>query len=126
MNKFVSFLKENKTFKPPVNVAKEAEKGLEYRKKAGGEGGLSNKEASKAGVGSGVQRAVNLKNRDEITLSTIKRMSSFFARHEKNKSVSPENKDEPWKDKGRVAWLLWGGDSGKKWVDDILSNLEKK
>ena len=45
--------------------------------------------------------------------STVKRMKSFFDRHEKNSKIDPEYKGEPWKDKGYVAWLFWGGDSGQ-------------
>ena len=114
---------EHIDFKPPQNVADQAKKGLEYRQK-GGKGGLSSQEAGKEGIGSGVQRAVNLKNRNNLTPETIKMMRGFFARHEKNKSIAPKNKDTPWKDAGHVAWLLWGGDVGKKWVDKIIKQME--
>lgn len=115
---------EHIDFKPPKTVADQAKKGLDYRKK-GGKGGLSSQEAGKEGIGSGVQRAVNLKNRNNLTPETIKMMRGFFARHEKNKSIAPKNKDTPWKDAGHVAWLLWGGDVGKKWVDKIIGQMEK-
>lgn len=114
---------EHINFKPPSGVAKEAEKGLKYRRK-GGKGGLSSQEAGEKGIGSGVQRAVNLKNRNNLTPETIKMMRGFFARHEKNKSIAPKNKDTPWKDAGYVAWLLWGGDVGKRWVDKIIKQME--
>lgn len=111
-------------FKPPSGVAQAAAKGLEYRRKAGGEGGLSRKEASKEGIGSGVQRAANLKNRDNISPEVINQMVSFFARHEKNKSISEENRGTPWNDKGYVAWLLWGGDAGQRWANKIKRQME--
>ena len=113
-------------FKPPQSVADAAAKGLEYRQKASpsNRGGLTTEEAGKEGIGSGVQRAVNLKNRDTVSPETIKKMHGFFARHEKNKAVSPENKDTPWNDKGHVAWLLWGGDAGKAWVDKIMKQMQ--
>lgn len=114
---------ENIDFKPPASVASEAKKGLEYRQKSG-KGGLSSQEAGKAGIGSGVQRAVNLKNRNNLTPETIKMMRGFFSRHEKNKSISAENRDTPWEDAGHVAWLLWGGDAGKKWADKIIKQME--
>lgn len=112
-------------FIPPRVVSDAAVLGLRYRQRAGGKGGLSSGEASRAGVGSGVQRAVNLKNRDKLSLSTIKRMKSFFSRHRKNRSIDPKYKDEPWKDRGYVAWLLWGGDPGESWVDGIIGRLDK-
>lgn len=117
-------LYENKEiiFKPPQGVADNAAKGLEYRKKTG-KGGLNNKQASKEGVGSGVQRAVNLKNRDNISPKVIKQMVSFFARHKKNKDIDPKYKSTPWKDRGYVAWLLWGGDDGERWANKIKKQL---
>lgn len=113
-------------FKPPESVANAAAKGLEYRQKAtpSNRGGLTNSEAAKEGIGSGVQRAVNLKNRNNVTPETISKMVGFFARHEKNKGIKPENKGKPYNDKGHVAWLLWGGDPGKAWCSKIKKQME--
>lgn len=108
-------------FKPPESVANNAAKGLEYRKKGGG-GGLTNKQASKEGIGSGVQRATNLKNRNTVSPKVINQMVSFFARHEKNKSVDKGKK--PWEDNGFVSHLLWGGDAGKSWAEKIKKQME--
>lgn len=114
-------------FKPPQAVADAAAKGLELRRKqTGDKAGLTPEEAGEQGIGSGVQRAVNLKNRDTLSPETIRMMNGFFARHEKNKSISEENKDTPWKDNGYVSWLLWGGDPGKKWVEKIISEMEEQ
>ena len=116
---------ENIDFVPPKAVAKEAEKGLEYRALAGGKGGLNVSDAKKQGVGSGVQRAVNLKNRDRLSPDTVKRMKAFFSRHKKNKVIDPKYKETPWKDRGYVAWLLWGGDSGYTWANRIVAEMAK-
>jgi DNA topoisomerase IB len=115
---------EHIDFKPPKGVASEAEKGLEYRRRSG-KGGLSSQEAGEAGIGSGVQRAVNLKNQNNLTPETIDMMLGFFSRSEKNKSVSAENRDTPWEDAGHVAWLLWGGDAGKKWAQGVKDQMDK-
>lgn len=113
-------------FKPPKSVADAAEKGLEYREKASpsNKGGLTPAEASKQGIGSGVQRAVNLKNLDNISPDVIRQMVAFFARHQKNKSIAPENKSTPWNDKGYVAWLIWGGDPGKAWAEKVRDQMD--
>ena len=113
-------------FKPPQSVAKAAEMGLEYRRKAkpSNRGGLTVQEAAKEGIGSGVQRASNLKNRSNASPKVIKQMVAFFSRHEKNKAISSENRGTPWKDKGYVAWLLWGGDPGKAWANKVLRQME--
>jgi Fe-Mn family superoxide dismutase len=113
-------------FKPPESVANAAAKGLEYRQKASpsNRGGLTSEEAGKQGIGSGVQRAVNLKNRDTVSPETIRKMHGFFSRHEKNKGISEENKGTPWNDKGYVAWLLWGGDPGQSWAAKIMRQMD--
>lgn len=113
-------------FTPPQGVADAAARGLELRQKASpaNRGGLTPAEASKEGIGSGVQRAVNLKNQDNISPDVIRQMVAFFARHKKNKSINPENKNTPWNDKGYVAWLLWGGDPGERWANKVLQQME--
>ena len=68
-------------FTPLKNVADEAAKGLKYRRKANpsDRGGLTPEEAGKQGIGSGVQRAVNLKNRDEVSPETAGSSTSWVA-----------------------------------------------
>lgn len=114
-------------FKPPQAVADAAKRGLEYRQKASpsNRGGLTPAEAGAQGIGSGVQRAVNLKNRDTISPEVIRQMRNFLSRSEKASSVAGEHKDEPWNDKGYVAWLLWGGDPAVSWVDKIIKQMDQ-
>jgi len=117
---------EHIDFKPPQGVADAAAKGLELRQKANpsNRGGLTTEEASKEGIGSGVQRAVNLKNRNNVTPKVIKQMKGFLSRSEKSSEISAENKGTPWNDKGYVAWLLWGGDPAKAWVSKVIKQME--
>jgi tRNA nucleotidyltransferase/poly(A) polymerase len=113
-------------FKPPKGVASAAAKGLELRQKASpsNRGGFTPAQAAEEGIGSGVQRAVNLKNRDTVSPDVIKQMVGFFARHEKNKDVPADKKGEPWNAKGYVAWLLWGGDSGRSWAEKVRGQMD--
>ena len=117
---------EHIDFTPPKGVADAAAKGLELRQKASpsNRGGLTSEEAGKQGIGSGVQRAVNLKNRDTASPKVIKQMRGFLSRSEKSSTISPENKGTPWNDKGYVAWLLWGGDPAVAWTDKIIGQME--
>lgn len=111
-------------FKPPESVANAAERGLSARRKApkSQKGGLSPQEAKKQGIGSGVTRAVNLKNRNKLSPGTIKRMKAFFSRHEKNKKI--DKGKTRGSDKGYQAWLLWGGDPGKSWANKVVRQME--
>lgn len=112
------------SFVPPDGVRSAAARGLELRAKWK-RGGLSNEQASAQGIGSGVQRAVNLKNGDAISLSTVRRMAAFFSRHQKNYRPDEKEKDGG-PTAGTIAWLLWGGNAGKAWSESVLSRVEKK
>lgn len=111
------------TFTPPEGVRSAAARGLELRAKWK-RGGLSNGEASDQGIGSGVQRATNLKNGDALNIATVKRMAAFFSRHEKN--YRPDEKEpDGGPTAGTIAWLLWGGNAGKSWANGIVSRVQK-
>ena len=111
-------------FKPPQGVADAAARGLELRKKAkpSHKGWLSAAQAKKEGVGSGVQRAVNLKNRNTLAPATVRRMNRFFNRHVKNKSIDPGKTSAT--DKGYQAWLLWGGNPGAAWARKVVKQMD--
>jgi len=81
--------------------------------------------AVKAGTRVGWARANQLANREPLSLKTLKRIKSFFDRHQKNKKINPKYKDEPWRDKGYVSWQTWGGDSMYSWVKKKLKSLEE-
>lgn len=111
------------SFTPPEGVRSAAARGLELRAKWK-RGGITNAEASSQGIGSGVQRATNLKNGDAISLMTIKRMRAFFSRHQKNNAPDKKMPDGG-PTAGTIAWLLWGGNAGRDWADSVLSRVEK-
>lgn len=104
----------SKTFKPPIEVAKRAQLARDWKKKYP-------KSAGKAGTRTGWYRSSQLAERKPVSLDTIKRMKSFFARHEKNKSYS----GKPYNDAGKVMWEAWGGNAGKQWVNEVLNKRKK-
>jgi hypothetical protein len=63
----------------------------------------------------GWRRANQLAKGQKISRSTIARMASFN-RHRKNATIDPNLRGTPWKDKGYVAWLGWGGTEGVNWA----------
>lgn len=100
-------------FTPPEIVARNAAQGLEWRAKFG-----------RGGTEVGVARARDLKNRRTLTPETIRRMVSYFARHEVDKrGRNFFNDANP--SAGRIAWLLWGGDEGRAWAQDIKARIGK-
>jgi hypothetical protein len=110
------------SYTPPKSVQKAAALGLELRRKYG-RGGLTNKQASEQGIGSGVQRAVNLKNGDALTLDTVRRMKAFFDRHRVYKEKGyHDSRDSA----SYISWLLWGGDPGYEWAKDIIAKQQEE
>lgn len=111
-------------FKPPKSVADAAARGLALRQKAkkSNKGGLSTGQAKKEGVGSGVQRAVNLKNRNTLSPATVRRMLRFFMRHEKSAKIDAGK--TPATDKGYQAWALWGGNPGYAWARKVVRQMD--
>ena len=101
-----SFVDE-KMFKVPAGAKGNAKKVLEWKAKHGSE--------VKGMTPVGWARARQLASKSEIGLSTVRRMAAFN-RHRKNAVVAPEFKSTPWKDRGYVAWLGWGGTSGIDWA----------
>lgn len=101
----------------PESAKNNAQKVLDWREKYGNE--------VKGMTRVGWVRANQLAKGRNISRSTIARMSAF-QRHKKNSEVSAENKSTPWKDKGYVAWLGWGGTSGINWASKKLKQIDKK
>lgn len=73
----------------------------------------------------GWTRANQLCKREKISRKTIGRMAAF-KRHQKNAEINPDYKSTPWKDKGYVAWLGWGGTSGVEWAIRKVKSIDKK
>ena len=94
--------------RPTETMAEEAQRGLDWRKEHG-----------RGGTAVGVARARQLVNREELSPRTVRRMVSYFARHEVDKQgegFSPGEDGFP--SAGRIAWALWGGNSGKAWAEE--------
>ena len=113
------------SLKVPETVRKAAKRGLEMRRKApkSQKGGITRREASKQGIGSGVQRASNLM-RGAVSEKTIPRMVSFFARHGANIKKARSKPSEH--QRMRIADLLWGGAAGERWANGQKRKLERK
>lgn len=99
---------------PPASVAAAARRGLELR--------AEQSPSNRGGTAVGVARARDLANRRPVSLSTLKRMVSFFARHEVDKDGEGWGKDS----KGYQAWLLWGGNPGRAWANRIVNSQRSK
>jgi len=111
-------------FKPPQSVSAAAVRGLMLRRQQSKsqKAGLDVKQAAAQGIGSGVQRASDLKARATMSPSTVKRMKAYFDRHASDYKLDAGK--SPKEDKGYVAGLLWGGEAGKSWANKVVRQME--
>lgn len=83
--------------------------------------------AKGAGTAVGWTRAGQLARGENLSLSTVKRMYSFFSRHEVDKKGKDFfNTSNP--SNGRIMWDAWGGDAGFSWSRKIVErekNMKK-
>ena len=79
--------------------------------------------AKGAGTMVGWTRAGQLARGETLSLSTVKRMYTFFSRHEVDKKGKDFNNAEN-PSNGKIMWLAWGGDAGFSWSRKIV-NREK-
>ena len=101
---------------PTDEMAREARMGLDWRK-----------EFNRGGTSIGVARARQLVNKDSLSPSTVRRMFSFFARHEVDKRAEGFRRGEDgYPTAGRIAWALWGGDAGFSWSRRKVKELDKE
>lgn len=100
--------------KPNEEMVRNAKRALDWRD-----------EFNRGGTGVGVARARDISNQANLSVDTIKRMVSYFARHEVDKKAEGFHFGEKgFPSAGRIAWDLWGGDAGKTWALEKLRQLE--
>jgi hypothetical protein len=100
--------------KPSKGMVEEAARGLEWRRKY-----------NRGGTEVGVARARDISNGKNLSDDTVKRMHSFFSRHEVDKKGQGFTPDEDgFPSPGRIAWALWGGDAGQTWAADKVKGMQ--
>jgi hypothetical protein len=98
------------SYKPTAEMAEEAERGLAWRREFG-----------RGGTEIGVARARDIANGRPLSLDTVKRMASFFARHAVDEQAEGWRPgEEGYPSAGRIAHALWGGDPAKAFADRVL------
>lgn len=97
---------------PNEAMADQARQGLELRKEWG-----------RGGTEVGVARARDISNKADLSMDTVRRMRSYFARHGANYD---EHYGEKEADGGpnafTIAWKLWGGSPARDWAESIVKS----
>ena len=102
--------------KPTDGMKTEAQRGLDWRREFG-----------RGGTEVGIARARDISGGKNLSDDTVKRMYSFFSRHEVDKQAEGFSQGEDgYPSNGRIAWALWGGDAGFSWSRRISERLKKE
>jgi hypothetical protein len=109
-------LHKEETYTPTSGMKAAARRALRWKAEGKAKG---------AGTPVGWGRATDIVAGRAMSLSTVKRMYSFFSRHEVDKkgkdfynSSNPSN--------GRIMWDAWGGDAGFSWSRKIAEREKNK
>lgn len=101
--------------KPTSGMKTAAQRALDWRSEFG-----------RGGTAVGIARARDIVNGKELSPSTVRRMFSFFSRHEVDKQAEGFNSGEDgFPSNGRIAWDLWGGDAGFSWSKKKRNQLDR-
>ena len=103
-------------YSPPAGARSAARKAIKFKEDG---------KATGAGTAVGWTRAGQLARGETISLSTVKRMFSYFSRHEVDKKGKDwGNQANP--SNGYIMWLAWGGDAGFSWSRGIVNREKDK
>ena len=107
------------SFVPPASVAAAAKRALALR---------AEQPPSRRGMTPvGIRRAAQLSNREPVSVETLRRMVSFFARHEVDKAGEGFRVGQTgYPSKGLQGWLGWGGDPGRAWARRVLKTIDSE
>jgi len=99
-------------YKPTSGMKSAAAKAIKWKEDG---------KANGAGTNVGWTRAHQIVNGESLSLDTVKRMYSFFSRHE----VDKQGKEWDKPSHGKVMWYAWGGDAGYSWSRAIVNRANK-
>lgn len=103
-------MSEKTGYKPTSGMQSAARRAIKLKEQGKAKG---------AGTAVGWTRAGQLARGETLSLSTVKRMYSFFSRHEVDKKGKDwGNAENP--SNGKIMWLAWGGDAGYSWSRKIV------
>lgn len=103
-------------YSPPAGARSAARRAIKFKEDG---------KATGAGTAVGWTRARQLANGETLSLSTVKRMYSYFSRHEVDKKGKDwANQSNP--SNGYIMWLAWGGDAGFSWSRGIVNRETDK
>ena len=116
VKKYYDALEKADTYTPTAGMKSAAARAIKWKEQG---------KATGAGTPVGWGRARDIVSGRSMSLSVVKRMYSFFSRHEVDKKGKDfNNTSNP--SNGRIMWDAWGGDAGFSWSRSIVEREKKK
>lgn len=118
VKKWLDAMEKAESYSPNAGMKAAARRALQWKEDG---------KANGAGTAVGWGRARDIVAGRSMSLSVVKRMYSFFSRHEVDKKAEGfSSGEEGYPSKGRVMWDAWGGDAGFSWSKSITKRNEDK
>jgi hypothetical protein len=112
----LELMSKAETFTPTAGMKTAARRALRWKEEG---------KATGAGTPVGWGRATDIVAGRSMSLSVVRRMFSFFSRHEVDKKGKDfYNTSNP--SNGRIMWDAWGGDAGFSWSRGIVNRMKDK
>lgn len=112
---FAATTKAAESYKPTQGMVASAKRALRWKQEG---------KATGAGTPVGWGRATDIASGRSMSLDVVKRMYSFFSRHEVDKKGKDfSNASNP--SNGKIMWEAWGGDAGFTWSKAIVERAKK-
>ena len=117
VKKWLDVMEKAETYAPTSGMKAAAKRALKWKEDGKSKG---------AGTAVGWGRASDIVAGRSMSLSVVKRMYSFFSRHEVDKKGKGFYDGPDFPSKGRVMWDAWGGDAGYSWSRKIAEREKDK
>ena len=115
-DEMLELMSKAETFTPTAGMKAAARRALKWKEQG---------KATGAGTAVGWGRASDIVAGRSMSLSVVRRMFSFFSRHEVDKKGKDfYNTSNP--SNGRIMWDAWGGDAGFSWSRGIVNRMKDK
>jgi hypothetical protein len=113
----MEYMSKAETYSPNDGMKSAARRALKWKEDGKAKG---------AGTAVGWGRASDIVAGRSMSLSVVKRMYSFFSRHEVDKKGKGFYDGPDFPSRGRVMWDAWGGDAGFSWSRKIAERERDK
>lgn len=113
----MEYMSKAETFTPNDGMKAAARRALKWKEEG---------KATGAGTPVGWGRASDIVAGRAMSLSTVRRMFSFFSRHEQASKGGKDFNNMANPSNGRIMWDAWGGNAGFAWSRAIVNRMKDK